>query len=200
MAAQKGIELEVFFVFLFFYSSHPLSAPLVLCNTAFYSSISLTFSLLFSVGYVVSISLIYSAVSAFSTLVLSHVSSLRYSQKSWTLCSRFFLLPLAHISFLFTSSALLCFFFVSDVQIQSGEIFVHAKKVPWHQQYETQALERRKACSSLFLGTNNKATQLSIAQCEQRLVLHHNGCYRCSFLHPIIALNKEGELNRAQQC
>lgn len=82
MAAQKGIELEVFFVFLFFYSSHPLSAPLVLCNTAFYSSISLTFSLLFSVGYVVSISLIYSAVSAFSTLVLSHVSSLRYSQKS----------------------------------------------------------------------------------------------------------------------
>lgn len=110
MAAQKGIELEVFFVFLFFYSSHPLSAPLVLCNTAFYSSISLTFSLLFSVGYVVSISLIYSAVSAFSTLVLSHVSSLRYSQKSWTLCSRFFLLPLAHISFLFTSSALLCFF------------------------------------------------------------------------------------------
>lgn len=45
--------------------------------------------------------------------------------------------------------------------------------------------------ASLFLGTNNKAAQLSIAEYEQRLVLHHNGCYRCSFLHPIIALNKE---------
>ncbi len=71
------------------------------------------------------------------------------------------------------------------------------QEIPWHQQYEAQALERRKARSSLFLGTNNEAAHPRMVVCELRFCV--NGCYRCSFIRVVIdfVFNKERELNRA---
>lgn len=74
------------------------------------------------------------------------------------------------------------------------------QKIPWHQQYGTQALGRRKTHASLFLGTNNEAAHPSMAECKLWLVLRHSGCYRCSFLHLVIdfVFNKERELKRTR--
>lgn len=126
---------------------------LVLCNTASYSSSSLTFSLLLLMfcwfaGFDI-------LPRAFSTWLLSCLLTEIFSEMLKTLLS---LLPPAHISFLFTSSActLLCFLSL-PYGISHWKSLYMPKKVPWHQQYETQELERRRACSSLFLGTNKQA-------------------------------------------
>lgn len=84
MAAQMGIRLRC--GLLFFYSSQPFSATLVLYNTAFRFSISHTFHLCFSwLG-----NLDFSYTLCHLCLFNSHVCSLRYSLKRRRLCSHFF--------------------------------------------------------------------------------------------------------------
>lgn len=111
------------------------------------------------------------------------------------------LLPLAHISFLFTSSActVLCFLSL-PYRISHWKSLYMPKKYLDTSDTRHKRLSERKACSSLFLGTNNKGALPSMVEFKLWLVLRHRGCYRCSFVHLIIeyVFNNRKELNRAR--
>lgn len=151
-----GIELY------FFYSSHPVPQlhSFSVIPLSIFPSPALSLSLFFPAmqfHYLLYIWLSLPLLQLWFSLL-----TLRFSEMLKTRLSPFpppYLLYSLHIfhSFSYPHPApCSVFFFVSALQYQWQEIFVHAKNKKNKKYPDTRALERKKVCSSLFLGTNNR--------------------------------------------
>lgn len=149
-----GIELY------YFYSSHPVPQlhSFSVIPLSIFPSPALSLSLFFpdmQFHYLLYIWLSLPLLQLWFSLL-----TLRFSEMLKTRLSPFPpslpLVQLTHISFLFISSpcTLLCFFFCCNI---SGKKSLYMPKTKKNKKYpDTRALERKKVCSSLFLGTNNR--------------------------------------------